>query len=116
MSQNDINENTSPLLIAGLACFLSLPVVYLTTRPVTWLSNAPWVAWLQLGVFAIAPVTVAFMVLYRCAWHDDRPRTRRILSTILSSCMIFGIVLLLLGALAIVCCVLVGTSRVMGGN
>jgi hypothetical protein len=116
MSRNDINENTSPLLVAGLACFLSLPVVYLTTRPVVWLVSAPWVAWLQLGIFAIAPVTVTCMVLYRCAWHDDRPRTRRILSTILSACIIFGFVLLLISAIAIVGCVVVGTSRVMGGN
>lgn len=116
MSRNDINENTSPLLIAGLACFLSLPIVYVTTRPVAWLFDAPWVAWLQLGVFTIAPVMVAFLVLYRCAWHDDRPRSRRILSTILSSCVIFGVVLLLLSAIAIVGCVVVGTSRVMGGN
>ncbi len=116
MSRNDINENSSPLLIAGLACFLSLPILYLTTRPVSWLFNAPWVAWLQLGVFAIAPVIVTFLVLYRCAWRDDRPRTRRILSTIFSSCLIFGIVLLLIGAVAIVGCVILGTSRKMGGN
>jgi hypothetical protein len=116
MSRNDINENTSPHLIAGLACFLSLPVVYLTTRPVVWLFSAPWVAWLELGVFVIAPVAVTFMVLYRCAWHDDQSRTRRILSTILSACIIFGIVLLLIGAIAIVGSVVAGTSRVMGGN
>lgn len=116
MSRNEINESTSPMLIAGLACFLSLPVVYLTTRPVVWLINAPWMAWLQLGIFAIAPVTVAFIVLYRCAWHDDRPRVRRILSTILSACLIFGIVLILISAIAIIGCVIAGTSRRMGGN
>jgi len=116
MSRNDINENTSPLLIAGLACFLSLPVIYLMTRPVVWLSSAPWTVWLQSAIFAITPVTVAFMVLYRCAWHDDRPRARRILFTILSACLIFGIVLLLIGAIAIVGGVVAGTSRVMGGN
>lgn len=116
MSRNDIDENTSPLLIAGLACFLSSPVIYLMTRPVVWLSSAPWVAWLQLGIFAVAPVTVAFMVLYRCAWHDDRPRTRRILTTILSACLIFGIVLLMIGAIAIIGGLVAGTSRKMGGN
>jgi hypothetical protein len=116
MSRNEIDENSSPMLIAGLACFLSLPVVYLTTRPVVWLFSAPWVAWLELGIFALAPVTVTSMVLYRCAWHDDRPRTRRILSTIFFACAIFGMVLFLLSAIALVACILAGTSRRMGGN
>jgi hypothetical protein len=116
MSRNEIDENTSPLLIAGLACLLSMPAIYLATRPVLWLASGPWVPWLLLATFAMAPFSVAFMVLYRCAWHEDQSRTRRILSTIVSSCIIVGIDLLLTGAFVIIGGALAGMTRVMGGN
>lgn len=116
MSRNEINDNASPLLLAGLACLLCMPVVYLATRPVIWLFNAPWVPWLLAAIFMAAPFTVAFMVLYRCAWHEDRPRARRILSTIVSACVIVGISLLLTGALAIAGSLMIGLSHKMGGN
>jgi hypothetical protein len=117
MSRNEeINGHTSPLLLAGLVCLLSMPVVYAATRPVIWLFSATWVPWLLAPIFLIAPFTVAFMVLYRCAWHDDRPPGRRILSTIVSSCIIVGIDLLVSGALALVGGFIAGSSRVMGGN
>jgi hypothetical protein len=116
MSRNEINENASPLLMAGFACLLCMPVVYLATRPVIWLFNAPWVPWLLSGIFLMAPFTVAFMVLRRCAWHDDRPPATRLLSMIASSCIIVGVDLLLIGALALVGGMIAGTSRMMGGN
>lgn len=116
MSRSEINENTSPLLIAGLVCLLSMPVIYTATRPVIWLFSGPWVPWLLAVVFAIAPVMVAFTVLYRCAWHDDRPPGRRIVSTIISSCIIVGVDILLTGALVLIGGLIAGTSRVMGGN
>ena len=116
MSRNEINENASPLLLAGLACLLSMPVVFLVTRPVIWLLHAPWVPWLLSGIFLMAPFTVAFMVLYRCAWHEDRPRARRIIATTVSAWIIVGLDLLLTGALALVGGFIAGSSRVMGGN
>jgi hypothetical protein len=68
MSRNEeINGHTSPLVIAGLVCLLSMPAIYMATRPVIWLFSAPWVPWLLAVIFALAPFTVAFMVLYRCA-------------------------------------------------
>jgi hypothetical protein len=116
MSRNEINENASPLLIAGLACLLCMPVVYLVTRPVIWLSSAQWVPWLLASIFLMAPFSVAFMVLYRCAWHEEQPRVRRILTVIVSACIIVGLDLLLMGAFAIVGGFIAGSSRVMGGN
>jgi hypothetical protein len=116
MSQDEINENTSPLLIAGVASLLSMPLVFMATRPLIWLSSAPWVTWLLAVIFLIAPFTVTFTVLYRCAWHDDRPRARRILSIIMTSCIVVGIDLLLIGALGIVGGLITGLSHKMGGN
>lgn len=118
MSQDEINGNgnASPLLMAGLACLLCMPAVYFATRPVIWLFSAPWVPWLLAGLSLAAPFAVAYLVLYRCAWHEDRPRARRILGTIVSSCIIVGIDLLLIGALAVVGALITGTSRMMGGN
>ncbi|HXC34320.1 MAG TPA: hypothetical protein VNV43_00495 [Candidatus Acidoferrales bacterium] len=117
MSRNEeINGHTSPLVIAGLVCLLSMPAVYLATRPVIWLSSAPWVPWLLAVIFVMAPFMVAFAVLYHCAWHNDQPPARRILSTVVSSCIIVGIDLLLTGAIVIIGGFIAGTSRVMGGN
>ncbi|HEV2320585.1 MAG TPA: hypothetical protein VGV18_12590 [Verrucomicrobiae bacterium] len=116
MSRTEQNENTSPVLIAGLACLLCLPVLYLATRPVVWLFSAPGTAWMMAAIFAVAPLTVAFMVLYRCAWHDDRPRARRFLSIIACSCIIYGVDLLLAAAVVMIGCLIAGLSRVMGGN
>jgi hypothetical protein len=116
MSRNEINGNTSPLLLAGLVCLLSMPVVYTVTRPVIWLFSGPWVPWLLAVIFAVAPFMIAFMVLYRCAWHDDRTPGKRIFSTSLSACIIVCIDLLLTGALVMIGGFIVASSRVMGGN
>lgn len=116
MSRNEINENTPPLLMAGLTCLLCMPVVFLTTRPVIWLSNAPWVAWLLSSFFIVVPLLATFIVLYRSAWHDDLPQVRRIISVVLSSCAIFVADVLLVGAVLIIGCLIAGLSRVMGGN
>ncbi|HTV40924.1 MAG TPA: hypothetical protein VMF08_10130 [Candidatus Sulfotelmatobacter sp.] len=116
MSRNEINDNKPPLLTAGLMCLVCVPVLFLTTRPVVWLSNGPWVAWLLGGSFIIVPLAVTFIVLYRSAWHDDRPQVRRIISVAVSSCIIFVADLLLVAAVIIVGCLIAGLSRVMGGN
>jgi hypothetical protein len=116
MSRDDINEYASPLLLAGVASLLSMPVVYMATRPVMWLSSAQWVTWLLALIYLIAPFAVTFAVLYRCAWHDDRPRARRLLSIFVSSCVIVGIDLLLIGALGIAGGLITGLSHKMGGN
>jgi hypothetical protein len=118
MSRNEVNGNgnVSPLLIAGLACLVCMPAVYLATRPVIWLFPARWVPWLLGSIFVIAPFMVAFTVLYRCAWHDDRSRARRILAIIASSVIIVGLDLILTGALGLIGGSIAGMSRVMGGN
>src|SRR5215472_16860927 len=116
MSRDELNGNVSPLLIAGLACLLCMPVVFFATRPVIWLSSAAWVPWLLAAIFVAVPFAVAFMVLYRCAWHDEQTRTRRLLAIIVSTCIIVGIDLLLTGAVGVVGGLIAGSSRVMGGN
>jgi len=116
MSRNEINENTPPLLIAGLTCLFCMPIVFLTTRPVIWLSTAPWVAWLLGSFFIVVPLVVTFIVLYRSAWHDELPQARRIISVVLSSFVILVADVLLVGAVLVIGCLIAGLSRVMGGN
>lgn len=117
MSRNEeLNGHTSPLILAGLVCLLSMPLIFAATRPVIWLFSAPWVPWCQAAIFTLAPFTIAFMVLYWCAWHNGQPPVRRILATIVSSCAIVAVDLLLIGALGIVGGLIAGMSRKMGGN
>jgi hypothetical protein len=116
MSRNEINGNTPPLVIAGLACLLCMPVADLASRPVIWLFRAPWMLWPLAAISCIAPFAVAFIVLYRSSWHGGQPRGRRILSTIMSSGIIFGVDLLLIGVIAVIGGLITGLSRAMGGN
>ena len=117
MSLNgQINGRMPLFLIAGLACLFCVPVIYLATRPVIWLLHAQWIAWLLMGLFVLVPLSVTFIILYRSGWHEERPTFRRILSTAFSSCLIFGVDLLAVGALIAAACLIAGLARVMGGN
>lgn len=117
MSRNgQMDENMPLFLVAGLACLFCTPVIYLATRPVVWLSHAGWVPWLLLGLFILVPLSVTFIILYGSGWHEERPRFRRILSTIFSSCVIFGVDLLAVGMLVAAACLITGLARAVGGN
>jgi hypothetical protein len=117
MSNNEpIEKNVPPFFIAGLAGLLCLPIIYVATRPLLWLSHAQWAEWLLLTLFILGPIVVTFMVLYVSAWHQELSRVRRMLSMIFSSCIIFGVDLLFLGFIIVVACVILGLGRVMGGN
>jgi hypothetical protein len=117
MSRNEqMDENVPPLLSAGLACLACVPIVYLATRPIVWLTLVPGVQWLVVGLFTILPVSVAFIVLYRSAWHEERPRLKRIFSAMMSACIIFGVDLFAVGVLVVVGCLIAGLIRVVGGN
>lgn len=117
MSDNEQMDEKAPLfLMAGIASLLCLPVVYLATRPLIWLLQARWAVWPLFTLWTFIPVSVAFVVLYRSDWHREWPRVRRIFSMILSSCIIFGVDLLVLGFLVAIGCLMLGLGRVMGGN
>ena len=116
MSRDEINESAPPLLIAALVCLLCLPAIYLATRPVVWLVNGVWVAWTLAAIFTVVPLAVTFLFLYGCAWRQELPRFRRMISALVSACIIFGVDLLLVAALVAIGCLIMGLSRVMGGN
>jgi hypothetical protein len=85
--------------IAGFACLICFLAVYLAARPlVLWLS----VWWAGVPIYSVVPIGVAFVILYRSAWHEELPRVTRILSMILSSCIIFAADLLMIGIVAVV--------------
>lgn len=117
MSNNEpMDKNVPPFFMAGLACLLCLPVMYLATRPLLWLLHERWTEWLLLTLFIAGPLTVTFIILYRSTWHQEFTRARRVLSMILSSCIIYGVDLLLLGFVITLGCVIFGLGRVLGGN
>jgi hypothetical protein len=117
MSDNEkMDEKVALFLMAGLACFLCLPAIFLATRPLIWLLHTSWLMWPLFAIWTFVPVSAAFAVLYRSSWHRERPRVRRIFSMILSSCVIFGVDLLLLVFLIVATCLVMGLGRVMGGN
>jgi len=99
-----INHNTPteqrppPIGLAGIACFVCLAVVYLAARPFIGFLDRWGIQW---AFYISLPIATAFTILYRSSWHQELPSVTRILSMILSSCIIF-VVALLLGALAVV--------------
>lgn len=112
MSRNGQMDEKMPLfLTAGLACLFCVPVIYLATRPVVWLLHAQWLAWVLVGLFILVPLSVTFIILYRSGWHEERPRFRRIISIIFSSCVIFGVDLLAVGVVLAAACLLSGLVR-----
>jgi len=116
MSDNEPLNGKAPLfLIAGIACLLCLPGVYLATRPLIWLLHTRWAVWPLFTLWTFVPVSAAFMVLYLSGWHREWPKVRRIFSMILSSCIIFGVDLLLLVILVTAVCLVIGLGRAMGG-
>jgi hypothetical protein len=117
MDDNEIMDGKAPpYLIAGLVCLLCLPVIYLATRPLIWLLHARWVVWPLFTLWTLVPIAAAFVVLYRSTWHRDWPKNQRFFSMIFSSCVIFGVDLLLVVMLLAAGCLIAGLTRVMGRN
>lgn len=117
MNDNEIvDEKTPPFMIAGLACLMCLPIIYLTTRLLIWLLHVQWLAWPLLAVWALVPIAVAFVVLYRSEWHREWSKVRRVFSILLSSCIILGMDLLVVVLLTAAGCLIIGLTRVVGGN
>lgn len=117
MSTNEPMRENGPLfLMAGLACLMCLPIVYLATRPVIWWIHVSWISWPLLLLFIIVPLSVTFAVLYWSAWHSEWPRIRRIAVAAFSSCVIFGVDLIFVVFLIIGGILVASIARVMGGN
>jgi hypothetical protein len=82
--------------VASFVCFVSLILVYWIARPAVRLIEVRWVGWLA---YALLPVTVTFITLYRSSWHPEMRGAARTGSVLLVSCVILGCILLIAGTL-----------------
>jgi hypothetical protein len=123
MNENDqISEVPHPLqrviAVALLACSISSVAIYwVANREVSQLQ----VWWAELLAYAIVPVAVTFVVLYRSGWHREITGAARTGSLLLFSCLILGGELLAMGILLFVAMLLMslcgfGVNAVTGGN
>ena len=117
MSKNEyLNGDKAPLFIAGFACLGSFPIIYLATRPVIWMLHVAWLEWLLLPLFTAVPIIVTGIILYCSEWHQGLSKSRRLISVIASSCLIYGVDVLFIIFMVIIGCLITGLSRTMGGN
>lgn len=84
-------ETQSPIRTATAATFLSLLFVvgldhYFAGTLPSW--------WAELLAYAAIPILLAFIVLYRSAWHEGLRRGARALLVAATSCAIFSAVAL----------------------
>ena len=87
-------ETQSPLASSAAASLVSFVLICcLDSRFVSMLR----VWWAELLVYAVIPVLVAFIVLYRSSWHQEMRRAGRACLLALVSCSIFGAVLIAAG-------------------
>jgi len=87
-------EAQSPVQASGVTALVSFILVYwLDSRFVSSLGT--W--WAELLVYAFVPVLLAFIILYRSAWHRELTAVSRALLAGLFSCVIFAGVLLAIG-------------------
>lgn len=117
MNANDqTNERTPPVVLAALGGLLCLPLIRLVTAPVGWFLHSHVADWLMFGSFVLVPTAVAFVILYRSSWHREYPLLRRIASVFFSSCAVYCVDLVIAAVLLLIACLMIGLTRVPGGN
>ena len=84
-------EVQSPLqrviAVASTASFVSLIFSFVAAR---WAVSQLQGWWVQLLAYAIVPVSVAFIILYRSCWHREIKGGARTCSLLLVSCAILA--------------------------
>jgi len=95
------SEVSSPVGLALLACVASFGLVYALARPLVGRLSV-W--WIELWVYALVPVTVTFIILYRSQWHPEITGVARTCSLLLLSCVILGGIILAVGLLLALGC------------
>jgi len=93
-------EVQSPLqrdiVIASLACFVSLIFVY-------WIAGSKverlGMRWVELLLYSVIPIFVTFAILYRSCWHPEIIGGNRVGALLLLSGVILGGVLLATGVM-----------------
>ena len=100
--ENDgpISDVQSPLqravVFACLACFGSLTFIYWAARPAV---ERLEVRWAEFLVYAVIPIAVTFIILYRSCWHREIAWVARTGFLLLLSCLILMGVLLAIGVM-----------------
>jgi hypothetical protein len=108
-------EVQSPLqramVTASIACFVSLVSFYYVARPAVAVLESWWVEGL---VYAVIPLAVTFVILYRSCWHEEITGAARTWSVLLLSGVILAGVLLAIGIMLGM--ILFCANAVTGGN
>ena len=84
------------IVIASFACLVTLTFFYWYAGPAVKLLDV-W--WAKLLVYALIPVLVTFIILYRSGWHREVAGPRRTCSLLLFACAILVGVLFAIGAM-----------------
>lgn len=103
------------VIVASIACFVSLLFLYCLARPAVSQFHVWWV------VYAIIPISVTYLVLYGSGWHREIAGAARACSALRLSCFILGGELLAVGivlcvAVFCICMTEVGMKAISGGN
>jgi hypothetical protein len=89
-----IEKVEPPIGLAVVACAICLVAILFAVKFVSRFIDIAWLTWL----FAtFIPIIVAFVILHRSAWHQELSTVTRILSLLLSACIIYVVVLAVLG-------------------
>ena len=105
-------DATLPIGMAAFMCLACFACIYLSSK--SWVVRLG-VWWAELLVYALIPVSVAFVILYRSRWHLEMVRSARTSCLILFSFLILGGDLLFLGIAVALFCIFVGVGRVGPG-
>jgi hypothetical protein len=99
------------VILAVFACFVSLALIYWASRPLVNQLEVPWIEFLA---YALVPMAVTFMILYRSGWHREIFGARRTCSLLLLSFTILGGVIL--GSSLLLYMAMFGLNALSGGN
>jgi hypothetical protein len=99
------------VILAVFTCFISLALIYWATRPVVNLIKIPWIEFLA---YALGPLAVTFMILYRSGWHREIFGAKRTCTLLLLSFAILGGVIL--GSSLLLYIAMFGLNALSGGN
>jgi len=88
-------ENSSPPVIAGIYCFICLPIFLFC---ISVFEESPHSFWFDLFLSAPIQLMFAFVILHRSPWRREFSRAKRILLMALMSTCIYCINLCVLVA------------------
>jgi hypothetical protein len=99
------------VVMASIACFASLTFFYWVARPAV---ESIEDGWAEFMVYAIIPMTVTFIILYRSCWHREITGIARTGSLLLLSCIILGSEVIAVGFM--LCVAMFCFNAIQGGN